>query len=254
MFGWMKPVVVAAVLLAGSTPAASSAHRPPDHRPVTCTLPVFGPGSAYHPRINPRDFSPTVTNPWFPLKPGRTLVSTGVKDGQKALDLVVTTSRTKLVDGVRTRVVEDRLYLNNVLKERTSDYYAQDRCGNVWYFGEDTAELDAHGRIVSTEGSFHAGVDGAQPGVFMQAHPQLGRKFRQEWYAGQAEDVFWAVNRNAKVTVPAGTFRHALRTVETNALEPDVVDNKYYVRGIGQVAELSVKGPTEALRLVEIIR
>jgi len=255
MFGWMKSgVLLAAVaLFAGADPAVSSASRPADHHPATCVLPVFGPGSRYHPRINPKNFSPNVTNPWFPLKPGRTVVSTGVKDGLKALDLTVTTSRTKLVDGVRTRIVEDRLYLNNVLQERTSDYYAQDRCGNVWYFGEDTAELDARGRVVSTEGSFHAGVDGAQPGVFMQAHPQLGRKFRQEWYAGQAEDVFWAVQRHAKVTVPLGTFHNALRTLETTALEPGVVDTKYYVRGIGQVAELSLRGPTERLLLVEII-
>jgi hypothetical protein len=127
------------------------------------------------------------------------------------------------------------------------------RCGNVWYFGEDTAELDSRGRVVSTEGSFHAGVGGAQPGVFMQAHPQVGRKFRQEWSPGNAEDVFWVIARRASVTVPLGTFRHALRTAETTALEPGVLDNKYYVRGIGQVAELSVKGPKESLRLVEII-
>jgi len=201
----------------------------------------------------PANFSPKVTNKLFPLTPGKTLVYTGIKDEKKALNLVAATSRTRLVDGVRTRVVEDRLYLDDVLAERTSDYYAQDRCGNVWYFGEDTAELDRHGHVISTEGSFHAGVDGAQPGVFMQAHPQLGRRFRQEWYQGQAEDVFKVVDRSAAVTVPFGSFRHALRTEETNALEPNVLDNKYYVRGIGEVAELAVKGPRETLRLVEII-
>jgi len=254
MIGWIKSGVLLATvaLFAGADPAVSSASPPPAHHPATCMLPVFGPGSRYHPRFEPSRHTATVTNPWFPLKPGRTLVSVGVKEGEKALDLTVTTSRTKVIAGVRTRIVEDRLYLNNVLHERTSDYYAQDRCGNVWYFGEDTAELDARGRVVDTEGSFHAGVDGAQPGVFMQAHPQLGRKFRQEWYAGQAEDVFWAVNRHAKVKVPLGTFHNALRTLETTALEPGVLDTKYYVRGIGQVAELSLRGPTERLVLVEI--
>ncbi len=218
-----------------------------------CPLPVFGPGAQYHPKIDPKRFGPNVDNPLFPLVVGRRLVYTGIKDGEKALDVVVASARTKAVDGVRTRVVEDRLYLNSVLAERTSDYYAQDRCGNVWYFGEDTAELDSHGRVVSTEGSFHAGVDGAQPGVFMQAHPQVGRKFRQEWYRGQAEDVFWVLDKSAKVTVPYGRFHHALRTAETTRLEPDVLDNKYYVRGIGEVAELSVKGPRETLSLVKII-
>jgi hypothetical protein len=219
----------------------------------SCRLPRFGPGRSYDPHIRPTDFSPRVDNPWFPLTPGRTLVYTGTKDGRKALDLVVATSRTRVIGGVRTRVVEDRLYLDNVLEERTSDYYAQDRCGNVWYFGEDTAALDRHGRVVDTEGTWHAGVDGAQPGVFMQAHPQLGRKFRQEWYRGHAEDVFKVIDRSAPATVPYGSFGHALRTAEWTALEPDVLDNKDYVRGIGEVAEVSVKGPREALGLVEII-
>jgi hypothetical protein len=234
--------VVAAVL---ATPAAAGGR--------SCQLPRFGPGRDYHPHIDPADFSPNVTNKFFPLTPGKTLVYTGTKDGEKALDLVATTSRTRVIAGVSTRVVQDRLYLDNVLQERTSDYYTQDRCGNVWYFGEDTAELDRHGNVISTEGTWHAGVDGAEPGVFMQAHPQVGRKFRQEWYQGHAEDVFKVVSRSSRITVPYGSFRHALRTEETTALEPDVLDNKYYVKGIGEVAELSVKGPREALKLVEII-
>jgi hypothetical protein len=237
-------IAMAAAVLA--VPAAASGGS-------SCRLPRFGPGRDYHPRIVAASFSPNVTNKFFPLTPGKTLVYTGTKDGEKALDLVAASFRVRTVDGVRTRVVEDRLYLDNVLAERTSDYYAQDRCGNVWYFGEDTAELDRHGNVVSTEGTWHAGVDGAQPGVFMQAHPQVGRRFRQEWYEGQAEDVFKVVSRSSRITVPYGSFRHALRTEETTALEPGVLDNKYYVKGIGEVAELSVKGPREALELVEII-
>ena len=236
-------LVAAAVLVASS---AAGAHS-------SCALPRFGPGSGYHPHIDPANFSPNVTNQFFPLTPGKTLIYTGTKDAKKALDLVAASSRTKVIDGVRTRVVEDRLFLNNVLEERTSDYYAQDRCGNVWYFGEDTAELDSHGHVVSTEGSFHAGVDGAQPGVFMQAHPAVNRRFRQEWYEGHAEDAFKVISRSSSVTVPFGSFRHALRTEETTALEPDVLDNKYYVKGIGEVVELAVKGPREELRLVGII-
>jgi hypothetical protein len=237
-------IAVAAAVLAA--PVAAGGER-------SCRLPRFGPGRQYQPRIVPANFSPTVTNRLFPLTPGTTLVYTGTKDGEKALDLVAATSRTRVIDDVTTRVVEDRLYLDNVLAERTSDYYAQDRCGNVWYFGEDTAELDRHGKVVSTEGTWHAGVDGARPGVVMQAHPQLGRRFRQEWYEGHAEDVFRVVSRSSRITVPYGSFRHALRTEETNALEPDVLDNKYYVKGIGEVAEVSVKGPREALKLVEVI-
>ncbi len=220
---------------------------------VACPLPAYGPGASYHPTIDPASFSATVDNPLFPLVPGRTLVYTGTKDGKRALDIFATTSRTLVVAGVTTRVVQDRLYLNGVLEERTSDYYAQDACGNVWYFGEDTATLDAKGQVTGTGGSFRAGVDGAQPGVFMQAQPTKGRRFRQEWYAGNAEDTFKVVALSSTVTVPLGTYTDALRTAETTALEPGVLDNKYYVAGIGEVAELSIKGPREALRLVEVI-
>ena len=246
---------VAATTLAATaalTPAAIGASVGLAAR--SCALPLFGPGPAYHPQINPRDFSPNVTNPYLPLKPGITLVYTGTKDNKKALNIVLATSRTRVIDGVRTRVVEDRLYLNNVLEERTSDYYAQDRCGNAWYFGEDTATLDAKGHVTSTEGSFHAGVHGAQPGVFMPAHRQVGRRFRQEWFQGHAEDTFKVISLSAPVTVRYGTFNHALRTEETTVLEPAVVDNKYYVKGIGEVEELAVKGPLEKLQLVEIIK
>ena len=218
-----------------------------------CPLPKFGPGASYHPHFKAGRHTANVTNPWFPLPVGTTSVYAGTKDGETALDIVTNSRATRVIDGVRTRVVEDRLFLSGKLEERTSDYYAQDRCGNVWYFGEDTAELDAHGRVVDTSGSFHAGIDGAQPGVFMQARPQLGRTFRQEWYAGEAEDVFTAIDLSAPVRVPFGSFRHALRTKETTALEPGVVDNKYYVHGIGEVLEKTVKGGSEFLVLVEVL-
>ena len=238
---------------AAAVTLAAGAVAPRAGAATACLLPRFGPGSQYHPVIEPSTFSADVDNPWFPLRPGTTFLYTGTKDGKAALDVVVPSSRTKLIDGVRTRVVEDRLFLDGVLEERTSDYYAQDTCGNVWYFGEDTAELDAHGNVVDTSGSFHAGVDGAQPGVFMQRHPQLGRRFRQEWYAGEAEDTFSAVDLAAHVTVPLGHFDGALRTRETTVLEPGVVDTKVYVRGIGEVVERSVAGPKEELRLVDVV-
>ncbi len=111
--GVVALVVAAAWLVPASAGAGSS-----------CPLPEFGPGQDYHPHIEPANFSPNVTNKLFPLTPGKTLIYTGTKDGKKALNLVATTSRTKVIDRVRSRVVEDRLYLNNVLEERTSDYYA----------------------------------------------------------------------------------------------------------------------------------
>jgi len=250
MIGRLVRAAVLGVVVVGMVGAAPAVAT---ESPAPCQLPAFGPGAAYHPTITPSDFSPQVTNRWFPLKVGQTMVYSGVKDGKKALDIVVVTQRTRTVDGVVTRVVEDRLFLDDVLEERTSDYFAQDRCGAVWYFGEDTATLDEQGRVVSTDGTFHAGADGAQPGVYMTARPQLGRSFRQEWYAGQAEDVFKAVDASASVSVPYVSSRHALRTVETTRLEPEVIDQKYYVRDVGEVFEGSARGPVEKLELVMII-
>jgi hypothetical protein len=246
-------VLIAVLATAAGLAIAPGAAAMSSSKGEGCPLPAFGPGSTYRPDIDPEAFTANVDNPLFPLVVGRTLVYSGIKDGKEAIDLFHASKRTRVVDGVRTRIVEDRLFLNGVLEERTSDYYAQDRCGNVWYFGEDTAELDSHGHVTSTEGSFHAGVDGAQPGVFMQASPELGRRFRQEWYAGHAEDTFKAIGLSESVRVPFGSFGHALRTAETTALEPGVLDNKLYVRGIGEVVEKAVKGPLEKLVLVDIL-
>lgn len=252
--------VAAAAVAAAATPAAApaaSASRPGGSRAAAtavCALPTFGPGAGYHPQIRPGDFTPNVTNAWFPLRPGKILVYTGDKDRVPAIDVFVPTRRTKVIDGVRARVVEDRLYTRGFLGERTSDYYAQDRCGNVWYFGEDTVELNRQGRVTSRSGSFHAGVRGAQPGVFMQANPQIGREFRQEWAPGQAADQYQALDVTSSATVPFGSVhRTLLRTAETTALEPGVVDNKYYLRGVGTLLETTVKGGHETLRLSEVI-
>jgi hypothetical protein len=197
-------------------------------------------------------FSPNVTNPWFPLRPGTTLVYRGTKDDQPARDVFRVTHETVLIGRVRCQVVADQLFLGGVLEETTRDYYTQDRHGNVWYYGEDTAELDAHGNVVSTEGSWHAGVSGALPGIFMPATPRVGASFRQEFLAGQAEDHFQILDLHASVTVPFRSFPRAMLTKEWTPLEPGVLDHKYYARGIGTVKELSVKGPVEILSLVEV--
>ena len=222
--------------------------------PASCAVPTFGPGASYHPAIDPAAFSPNVINPWYPLIPGTVFVYAGVKDGKAALDIYAPSARTKRIDGVTTRVVEDRLFLNNHLAERTTDYYAQDKCGNVWYFGEDTVEVSPSGRVTTPAGSFHAGVRGAQPGVYMQANPQIGREFRQEWLRGQAEDQFRASSYSARTKVPYGHFSHLLKTTETSALEPGIIGIKLYRKGVGELLESDITGPQETLKLVEVIR
>ncbi len=199
-------------------------------------------------------FTTKIDNPWLPLKPGMTLVYRGVKDGKPQRDVFTVTHRTKVVGGVRCVVISDRVYQGGHVSERTSDYYVQDGKGNVWYFGEDTAELDANGKVTSTEGTWHTGVRGAKPGIFMPAHPRVGEHHRQEYFKGHAEDQFRVVSLHAHVKVPYGDFRNALKTKEWTKLEPGVLDSKYYVRGIGQVFEGSLKGPREYAKLVSVKR
>jgi hypothetical protein len=197
-------------------------------------------------------FRAHVDNPWFPLTPGTAYRYEGVDHGRPTLDVVTVTHRVKLIDGVPCTAVRDRLLVAGRLAERTVDWYAQDRRGRVWYFGEATAELNAHGRVVSREGSWRAGRDGARPGIFMPARPRVGQAFHQEDYPGHAEDRFRVVSLRGFARLPLGTFRHALVTREWTPLEPGVVDRKRYVRGIGLVSEQSVRGRRETARLVSI--
>jgi len=195
-------------------------------------------------------FSPRVDNPWFPLKPGTTYVYRGVKDGQPSRDVLTVTHKTKTIAGARCVVVNDRLYLRGRLHERTTDWYTQDKRGNVWYFGESTAELDRNGHVTSTEGTWQAGRDGAKPGIYMPARPTVGQSGRQEFYKKHAEDHFEVLSLHAEVRVPYVTSKNALLTKEWTPLEPGVIDHKYYVRGIGNVLEQTVKGGDERNVLV----
>lgn len=193
----------------------------------------------------PGGLSPSVTNPWFPLRPGTVFVYNGTKDDKPTRDVVTVTRRTIVVDGARCVVVADRLYERGKLEERTSDYYTQDAAGSVWYFGEDTAELSAAGKVLSREGTWRAGRDGAQPGIYMPAHPRVGQSGRQEYYRGHADDHFRVVSLHAKVKVPFIASSAALETREWTPLEPGTLDQKLYVRGVGMVKEASLRGPVE---------
>jgi hypothetical protein len=199
-------------------------------------------------------FSARVDNPWFPLRPGSMYVYQGQKDGRPSRDVMTVTHRTRVIDGAPCIAVSDRLYLRGRLEERTTDFYSQDAKGNVWYFGEKTAELYPSGKVKTTEGSWTAGVDGAKPGVFMFARPRPGRSARQEYYKGQAEDHFEVLSLRASVRVPYISSGHALLTKEWTPLEPGTIDHKFYVRGIGTVLEQTVKGGSERNALVSFRR
>jgi hypothetical protein len=188
-------------------------------------------------------FSAHVTNPWFPLTPGTTYTYQGVKDGKRSRETLTVTHRTRTIMGAPCAAVDDRLYLAGRLEERTTDWYTQDAAGNVWYFGEATAELTPGGKVKTTEGSWLAGRDGAKPGIFMPAHPKVGQSFRQEYLKGEAEDHFRVV---------AFLGPNALLTEEWTPLEPGVLDHKVYVRGTGTVLERTVKGGDELNELISV--
>jgi hypothetical protein len=196
-------------------------------------------------RSGSEGFSARVTNPWFPLKPGTTYTYVGVKDGKPSRDVILVTRRTITIAGAPCVVVSDRLYLAGHLQERTLDYYSQNASGDVWYFGEDTAELDEKGHVTTTEGTWRAGVDGARPGIFIPAHPRVGQTGQPEFYKGHAQDHFRVV---------AFLGPNALRTEEWTPLEPGVLDHKLYVRSVGDVFERTVKGGDELNELVRVTR
>src|SRR2546423_8148709 len=173
---------------------------------VLCGLAVAGSVPA---APKPNRFVERIDNPWFPLIPGTTYVYEGVKDKQPARDRMTVTHRTRLIQGVRCTAVADRLYLKGRLEERTTDWYAQDVAGAVWYFGESTAELDKHGKVTSTEGTWRAGLHGARAGIYMPGHPHVGQSALQEYYKGHAEDRFVVLSLRAHASVPYVTSTHA---------------------------------------------
>ena len=204
--------------------------------------------------INPADFTVTIDNPFFPLSPGITFIYRGKREGLKQRDEFAITDGTLVIDGVTCRVVHDRVFERGLLRENTFDYFAQDRDGNVWYFAEDTEELDKHGNVVSTEGTWRAGVGGAQPGVIMEAHPQVTDHYFQELAAPLAEDEATVLSLHQTVTVPLARFTNCLLTKEFTQLEPGNIEHKFYARGIGFVLSVVVKGGKERLALVNIVR
>jgi hypothetical protein len=201
-----------------------------------------------------RGFTANIDNEWFPLRPGTRYVYTGERDGVRVRDFVIVSASTTTIGGYPARLVYDRAYMRGHIAERTTDYYTQDRSGNVWYVGEDTAELDENGNVKTTEGTWRSGRDGAKPGIFMYAVPRVGQSARQEYLKGQAEDHFQVVAKGLVATVPFKTFRGALLTKEWTPLEPGVLDHKYYARGIGTVLEQTVKGGDERNELVSFQR
>jgi hypothetical protein len=236
-------ISVAALLIIG--PTASASTSPPGE-----LAPVHG---HYAPKIDPANFVATIDNRYLPYKPGTTFHFEGTRGTTPQTDDQVVLHQTKRILGVRCTVVRDTVAEGGRAVERTDDWYAQDRQGNVWYMGEDAFEL-AHGHFVKAGDSWKAGVNGAKPGIIMPAHPRPADAYRQEYYPpGKALDEARVLRLDGSLTVPYGTFTRLLVTSERSPLEPQT-EQKFYAAGVGEIAERVVKGHHEAFALVSVTR
>ncbi|MBX6343274.1 MAG: hypothetical protein IRY97_12505 [Thermomicrobiaceae bacterium] len=239
---WILLVVGVLLALGGLAAAGRSVWlRASDDRPV----------EAYNPVINPADFVDRVDNPYFPLRPGTRYVYTGQEEGEAERDERVVTGETKVILGVRCVVVQDTVTVEGQLRERTLDWYAQDRAGNVWYFGE-SVENYKNGKVVDTEGSWEAGVDGAKPGIIMKGQPNVNDAYREEYYPREAEDMAQVLSRDESLAVPYGRFERVVLIKEWSPLERGVEEHKYYAPNVGLIRDVMVKGGEEEIVLVEV--
>ena len=195
--------------------------------------------------LDPAEFTTEIDNPYWPMAPGSRWVYRETEaEGSESRVVVTVTGRIKTIIGIEARVVHDVVTDEDGVVEDTLDWYAQDDDGNVWYLGEETKELEK-GKVVSTEGSWEAGVDGAQPGIIVPADPEPGLAYRQEYLKGEAEDAAEVLAVDAAVRVPFGSFEEVLQTRDYTPLDPTLVEQKFYARGIGPVRAVTVSGGSD---------
>ena len=216
-------------------------------------VPVIDPGDRgkYDPDINPAEFVDAIDNPYLPLTPGSRWVYEGASDGEVEHNEVVVTDERRTVMGVETTVVRDTVTdAHGELVEDTLDWFAQDREGNVWYFGEESKDYE-DGEVASTAGSWEAGVDGALPGIVMPTEPTVGFAYRQEYAEGEAEDMAEVIRVGVSRTVAFGHYDAVVVTRDWNPLEAGVVEEKYYATGVGLIFETKTVGGKERVELIE---
>jgi hypothetical protein len=220
--------------------------------PETTASSVIDPGDGgdYAPDLAPQSVVPTIDNEYLPYLPGSRWVYEGMsEDGREQIEVTVLDERREVM-GIDAVVVRDTVTLDGELIEDTYDWYTQDTEGNVWYLGEETAEYE-DGDVVSAEGSWEAGVDGALPGIVMHADPVPGTAYRQEYYEGEAEDVAEVERTGESVTVAGQDYADVVVIREWNPFEPDVVEDKSYAPGVGTILEEKVAGGDERVQLIE---
>jgi hypothetical protein len=205
-------------------------------------------------QLDPAGFTTAIDNRYWPMVPGTTWVYREIDgEGNEQRVVVTVTEATREVMGIQTRVVHDLVTEGGEPVEDTYDWYAQDADGNLWYFGEETKEFE-NGKVVSTEGSWEAGVDGAQPGVVVPGAPEVGMTYRQEYYAGEAEDEAAVLSLDEQVEAPRGLYEGVLMTKDFTPLHPEILEYKFYAEGVGPVVVLGVSGGIGREELVEYTR
>jgi len=244
----MKPYVAILVGLAlGSVLLGACGGDGGRKTPAPAASPTPGPSSALPQGDEPvdldtADFVAEVDNPYWPMVAGNRWVynETDAEGNEMQVEVTVTNDKKNIL-GISATVVHDVVTLtqDGSVKEDTLDWYAQDVDGNIWYLGEDTKEYE-NGVVVSTKGSWEAGVDGAQPGIMVPANPEVGMTYRQEYYAGEAEDRAKILSLDEQVEVPYGAFDGCLQTEDSTPLDPDVLEHKYYCRDAGPALAIDV--------------
>jgi hypothetical protein len=194
-------------------------------------------------QLDPAEFTTEIDNPYWPMTPGSKWVySESDPEGELTVEVTVTEEKKMIANGVEARVVRDVVTQNGDPVEVTDDWYAQDADGNVWYLGEETAEYE-DGKVVSREGSFEAGVDGAEAGIVMPGNPEQGLEYRQEYREGEAEDYATVRGFATRVVVEFGKFDSVLQTEDVNPLgDPIQVENKFYAEGVGPILTIDLTG------------
>ena len=190
--------------------------------------------------MDPALFVAEITHPYWPMPVGATWTYNEVDAaGTEQRVVVEVTDQTRVIQGITATVVHDQVTEDGELVEDTFDWYAQDAQGNLWYLGEDTKEYEG-GVVMSTAGSWEHGVDGALAGIILPASPAPGVAYRQEYYAGEAEDNGQILSVSEFVSVEFGSFEDVVMTRDTTPLEPDILEYKFYAPAVGLVMALSV--------------
>jgi hypothetical protein len=240
----LAAIALAATACAG--PSVSDSENPsrgPDSRPL--------PQGSEAVELDPKDFLAQIDHPFWPMSPGSrwTYREVGPTGAIQTVEVSVT-DEARTILGIEATVVHDVVSRDGQTIEDTKDWYAQDRWGNVWYLGEDTREFE-NGEVISTAGSWEAGVDGAQAGVILPGSPSAGMAYRQEYYQGRAEDAGEIVSLEEKAAVPFGTFEHLLMTRDYTPLQPNLVEHKFYAQGVGPILSVTVSGGAGREELVD---